>query len=676
MLITPVSELQGVGEKTAAAFKKKNITTVKDLIYFLPYRHEDFSAAAKISDLEPGRVTILASAEKIETKNVRRGMRITTANLSDGESKLKAVWFNQPYRQTQLGSGEQFLFSGNYEFKYNRYQLTNPAVEKPIMFAESEPADYLAPVYSVVKGVKPATLRKIIKSVKPTIAMLNETLPENVLADNKLISRSEAYLKIHFPKTKADIQAAKNRLAFEELFELMLASGLNKQENSKIDGYQIRFDKAKMQQFVKKLPFALTNAQRIAIWDILQDFEKNEPMNRLLQGDVGSGKTVVAAAAAFMAAVQGYQTAIMAPTEILAAQHAESIRGLLEPFGVQVVLLTGSVKGKPRQILLDKIASGAAQVIIGTHALIQTKVEYKNLGFVVVDEQHRFGVKQRQDLLNKAQKMPNLLAMTATPIPRSLQLTVFGELDVSILNEMPAGRKEIKTKIWAPTNLEALYEKVDAEIEKGRQVYFICGLIDDNPDNDRKSVETEYRKLRSTIFKHRTVGVVHGKMKPDEKDAVMQKFAKGEIDILISTTVVEVGVNVPNATVMVIQDADHFGLSQLHQLRGRVGRGSHQSYCYLVTSDSKKPSQRLREIEKSNDGFYLSQVDLDLRGPGEIYGKMQHGSLNLKIANVSDLQLIAKVQRAVEKFIKTDDLSKYKQLQKNVAKYQRLTTLN
>lgn len=676
MLITPVSELQGVGEKTAAAFKKKNITTVKDLIYFLPYRHEDFSAAAKISDLEPGRVTILASAEKIETKNVRRGMRITTANLSDGESKLKAVWFNQPYRQTQLGSGEQFLFSGNYEFKYNRYQLTNPAVEKPIMFAESEPADYLAPVYSVVKGVKPATLRKIIKSVKPTIAMLNETLPENVLADNKLISRSEAYLKIHFPKTKADIQAAKNRLAFEELFELMLASGLNKQENSKIDGYQIRFDKAKMQQFVKKLPFALTNAQRIAIWDILQDFEKNEPMNRLLQGDVGSGKTVVAAAAAFMAAVQGYQTAIMAPTEILAAQHAESIRGLLEPFGVQVVLLTGSVKGKPRQILLDKIASGAAQVIIGTHALIQTKVEYKNLGFVVVDEQHRFGVKQRQDLLNKAQKMPNLLAMTATPIPRSLQLTVFGELDVSILNEMPAGRKEIKTKIWAPTNLEALYEKVDAEIEKGRQAYFICGLIDDNPDNDRKSVETEYRKLRSTIFKHRTVGVVHGKMKPDEKDAVMQKFAKGEIDILISTTVVEVGVNVPNATVMVIQDADHFGLSQLHQLRGRVGRGSHQSYCYLVTSDSKKPSQRLREIEKSNDGFYLSQVDLDLRGPGEIYGKMQHGSLNLKIANVSDLQLIAKVQRAVEKFIKTDDLSKYKQLQKNVAKYQRLTTLN
>ena len=491
------------------------------------------------------------------------------------------------------------------------------------------------------------------------------------------MSRSEAYFDIHFPESKEEIASAKRRLSFEELFEVMLASRLNKQENSKFDGCKIEFDLNIVKKFVEKLDFKLTNAQRLAIWEVLQDFQKDEAMNRLLQGDVGSGKTVVAGLAACVAASKGYQTAIMAPTEILATQHAESLQEILNNFGIKIALLTGSVKGKARKIILEKIKSGEIDVIVGTHALIQKTVNYNNLGFVVVDEQHRFGVKQRQALLSKADRMPNLLAMTATPIPRSLQLVVFGELDVSIINEMPKGRKKIETKIWAPTNIDTLYDKVDAEIEKGRQAYIICNLIDENPDNDTKSVEEEYRKLRSTVFNHRQVGMLHGKLSADEKQKVMQDFANHNLDILISTTVVEVGVDVPNSTIMIIQNADKFGLSQLHQLRGRVGRSSHQSYCYLVMSDNNKPTQRIREIEKSNDGFYLAQVDLDLRGPGEIYGNMQHGALNLKIANIADTKLISTVQKAVDYFIESgEDLKKYEKIYNNVKKYQKLTNLN
>jgi ATP-dependent DNA helicase RecG len=400
-------------------------------------------------------------------------------------------------------------------------------------------------------------------------------------------------------------------------------------------------------------------------------------MNRLLQGDVGSGKTVVAGLAARQAASAGFQTALMAPTEILASQHAETLSRLLQPFGVSVGLLTGSVKGQARKTLYEQIASGTVDVVVGTHALIQETVEFHRLGFVVIDEQHRFGVKQRQELLKKSEHMPHLLAMTATPIPRSLALTVYGELDVSILNELPKGRKPIATKIFAPTSSPQLYNLIDGEIAAGRQAYVICSLIDDNPDNDIKSVETEYRKLKNSVFGHRRIGLLHGKMKPDEKDAVMTQFAAGELDILVSTTVVEVGVDVPNATVMMIENADRFGLSQLHQLRGRVGRSSHQSYCYLVMSDSSKPSQRLREVEKSNDGFYLAEVDLKLRGPGEIYGRAQHGALNLQIATLSDTKLIARAQKQAKWFAQSgQNLLEYKQLAEQVKEYQRLTTLN
>lgn len=675
---TPLQSIKGVGPKSAEQFAVAGLRTVGDLITFLPRKHEDFTEVVSIADIHPGKMTIKARCEKIATRPVRRGMKITTATLVDDSGKLQAVWFNQPYRTAQLASGDEFYFSGEFEFQYNRYQLTNPSAEKVSDIGkDTVQTDRLLPVYSAIKGLKSQLVRKILAELKPLMTMLPETLPPAIVAHEGLVSYGDALLGMHFPKTRDDVARARERLAFEELFQLLLASQLNRQANAKLEGWHIPFDLPAVKEFVAKLPFELTGAQRRAAWEIIQDFEKQTPMNRLLQGDVGSGKTVVAGLAALSAARAGYQTALMAPTEILASQHAETLSRLLEPFGLTVGLATGSVKGKARTTLYDQVANGTVAVVVGTHALIQDSLQFHKLGFVVVDEQHRFGVEQRQRLLAKSERMPHLLAMTATPIPRSLALTVYGELDVSILNERPKGRKEIITKLWSPNSTAQLYDLADEQIASGRQAYIICSLIDDNPDNDVKSVEAEYKRLRGTRFKHRKIGLLHGKLKAEEKDAVMAAFATGELDILISTTVVEVGVDVPNATVMIIENADRFGLSQLHQLRGRVGRSAHQSFCYLVMSDSKKPSQRLREIEKSNDGFYLAEVDLRLRGPGEIYGRAQHGALNLQIATLADTKLIAKAQKAARTFVLSgEDMLQYSQLAGQVEYYQRLTTLN
>ncbi|HJP80926.1 MAG TPA: ATP-dependent DNA helicase RecG [Candidatus Saccharimonadales bacterium] len=674
-LLSSLEHIKGVGEKTAQQFSAAGLRTVGDLIDFLPRAHEDFSEVVAIAHVHPGKMTIRARCEKVSTRPVRRGLRLTTATLVDDSGRLQAIWFNQPYRETQLKSGEEFFFSGQFEFNYNKYQLSNPSVEKisdmPIQ------TDRLLPVYRSIHGLKSQLVRKILAELRPLMTMLPETLPSEVVKGEKLLDRSDAILGMHFPKSTSDIERARERLAFEELFQLLLAAQYNKQANAKLKGWHIPFDKKVVSEFVTQLPFDLTSAQRRAAWDIIQDFERQVPMNRLLQGDVGSGKTVVAGLAARQAAHAGFQTALMAPTEILATQHAETLSKMLQPFGVTVALMTGSVKGAARKMLNEQVAAGQVDVVVGTHALIQQAVSFHRLGFVAIDEQHRFGVAQRQELLKKSERMPHLLTMTATPIPRSLALTVYGELEVSILNELPKGRKPIQTKLWSPNSSAQLYELIDAEIEKGRQAYVICSLIDDNPDNDVKSVETEYKKLRNSVFKHRRIGLLHGKMKADEKDTVMTQFAEGKVDILVSTTVVEVGVDVPNATVMMIENADRFGLSQLHQLRGRVGRSAHQSYCYLVMSDSSKPSQRLKEIEKSNDGFYLAEVDLKLRGPGEIYGRSQHGALNLQIATLSDTRLIARAQRQARAFVESGaDLLQYKQLADQVRQYQRLTTLN
>jgi ATP-dependent DNA helicase RecG len=672
---SPLENIKGVGEVTGAQFKAAGLTTVHDLISFLPRAYEDFSEVSSIEGIKPGKQTIRARCEKIATRPVRRGLRITTATLADDTGKLQAVWFNQPYRETQLKSGEEFFFSGDFEFSYNKYQFTNPSAEKVSEMPVH--TDRVLPTYRSIHGLKTTLVRKILSEIRPLMTMLPETLPLELVKSEKLVSRSQAVLGMHFPETLEDITQAKERIAFEELFALLLASQMNRIENAKLKGWHIPFDKSVVKSFVSGLPFELTGAQRIASWDILQDFEKEVPMNRLLQGDVGSGKTVVAGLAARQATHEGFQTALMAPTEILASQHAATLDRLLSPFGVKVGLLTGGVKGKVREALYEAISSGGVDVIVGTHALIQGKVLFHRLGFVVIDEQHRFGVKQRQELLGKSKHMPHLLAMTATPIPRSLALTVYGELDVSVLDELPKNRKPIATKIWSPNSRPQLYTLIDIQLAEGRQAYVICSLIDNNPDNDLKSVQAEYVRLDKKEFKHRRIGLLHGKMKSSEKEAVMGQFASGELDILVSTTVVEVGVDVPNATVILIEDADRFGLAQLHQLRGRVGRSVFQSYCYLMVSSSKAPSQRLKEVEKSNDGFHLAEVDMRLRGPGEIYGKAQHGDLNLQVATLADTKMIVRAQKAAKQFAASGTgLVQYTQLHADVQHYQRLTTLN
>lgn len=732
-LATNLDQIKGVGPKTAAELRQAGLETVSDILLFLPRKHEDFTNVTPIAELSPGKVTIRARCQKISTRPVRRGLRLTTAVLADDTSKLNAVWFNQSYRVQQLvSSDEWFYFSGTFEYNYGRYQLTNPTAE----LAKELPvqADRLLPVYHAVRGLKSQTVRKVIEQLRPLMSVLPETLPPSVVQSERLLDRAAAISAMHFPRNEREVEQARQRLAFEELFELVLASQLNKIDNQKLAGFAIPFEKSVVQDFVKKLPFALTNAQRRVAWDILQDFENARPMNRLLQGDVGSGKTVVAGLAARQAASAGYQTALMAPTEILARQHAQTLAKLLEPFGVTVGLLIGSVKGKSRQTLYRQIASGAVDVVVGTHALIQDKVEFHRLGFVIIDEQHRFGVEQRQRLLMKvkaekvglgaldtlsepmtiaagssretgrvapgsrarhggeesvssallnakkpsvAAAMPHLLAMTATPIPRSLALTVYGELDVSVLDEQPRGRRPILTKIISPPSRNAAYTAIDQQIAQGRQVYVVCSLITDSDSSDRKSVEAEYKRLKNSIFSRRRIAMLHGKMPASEKDQIMQAFKDQKYDILVSTTVIEVGVDVPNATIMMIEDADQFGLAQLHQLRGRVGRGQHQSFCYLMMSTNNKPSQRLREIEKSNDGFHLAEVDMSLRGPGEIYGRMQHGALNLQIATLADTQLIARAQKAAIRFIDSgESLSKYPALEARVRHNQRVTTLN
>ncbi len=674
-LATSLERVKGVGEKTAEQFTAAGLHTVGDLITFLPRAYEDFSHITSIADIQPGKVTVKARCETVSTRPVRRGMRITTATLVDNSGKIQAVWFNQPYREKQLKTGEEFFFSGEFEFSYNRYQLTNPSAEKvsdmPVQ------TDRILPVYRSIAGLKTNLVRKILHELRPLITMVPETLPESIVKKEKLVSYSDALLGMHFPESAQESEAARERLAFEELFQLLLAGQLNKIENAKLEGWHIPFHQPVVKTFVENLPFKLTGAQRIAAWDILQDFEKKTPMNRLLQGDVGSGKTVVAGLAARQAAHEGFQTAIMAPTEILASQHAATLDRLLTPFGISVGLLTGSVKGKPRQALYKAIQDGSVDVVVGTHALIQSTVKFHKLGFIVIDEQHRFGVAQRQELLKKSEKMPHLLAMTATPIPRSLALTVYGELDISILGERPANRKPVITKIWSPNSRTQLYSLIDEQITLGRQAYVICNLIDSNPENDLKSVQAEYKKLQGSVFKHRRIGLLHGKLPAAEKEAVMTAFAKGELDIIVSTTVVEVGVDVPNATVMLIEDGDRFGLAQLHQLRGRVGRSEHQSYCYIVPSTSGEPSQRLKEVEKSDDGFYLAEVDMKLRGPGEIYGRAQHGALNLQVATLADTKLISRAQKAAASFAASgENLLHYTQLARQVQVYQRLTTLN
>jgi ATP-dependent DNA helicase RecG len=674
-LDTEVAHIKGVGERTAELLAQLGVETVEDMLYLFPRKYDDFSKVIKITDIQPGNVTLKAKVEAVVGRYVKRRMHITEAILDDGTAKTKAVWFNQPYRAEQLTKGEEFYFSGTYDLQRSSYVLSNPSTEKASDFAVSTAR--IVPIYPETKGLKSFKIRRILNELIPVIRMMPETLPAEILQHEKLMTLADALYQLHFPETTELLQKARARMGFEEVLELMTAAQLNKRENATLQGYHIPFSKEEAARFTQQLPFEMTGAQKRAAWEIFKDFEQAAPMNRLLQGDVGSGKTVVAAMAAFMAVRAGFQTAFMAPTEILATQHAEGIAKLLEPLGVRVALLIGSIKPAAKKQLQEHIAAGDVDVVIGTHALIQRHSQFKKLGLVVVDEQHRFGVAQRAELLGRSQYLPHLLSMTATPIPRSLQLTLYGELEVSILDELPKGRQPIKTKLFSGVTRKGMYSEIDKQLAEGRQAYVVCPVIGEGAMAELKSVEAEYERLRADVFPHRTLAKLHGKMKAEEKDDVMRRFKAGEFDVLVATTVVEVGVDVPNATIMLIEGAERFGLAQLHQLRGRVGRGVHQSYCYLVPSEGKKPSERLYELEKSQDGFYLAEVDLRLRGPGEIYGRMQHGELNLRIANLADVKLLKKAREAADWLLGQGvDLVQYKQFYKHVGRYRGLTSLN
>lgn len=682
-LTQEISAIKGVGPKTALVLNKAGIYTIRDLLYYLPRAYEDYQATVPIADLRPGKVMIKGKIRNLKLLHTRRrNFTIVQGEIYDDTGAVRVVWYNQPYRVKGFREDAEYFFTGNYDFKYNRYQLSSPIA---VLATEVDASVAFQPIYSAKAGLKPAFFKKIIKQLRPQFSAIPDLLPDSPPHPDfvRPHARAESLYAMHFPKDQAEVNVARQYLAYEELFELLLAAELNKKDNQKLKAISLPFDATKTKRLVGSLPFKLTDSQRIATWDILQDLEKPTPMNRLLQGDVGAGKTVVAALAAYQAISNGCQVALLAPTAILATQHAEGLNQLLKPLGVTVALLTGATKHK--DILKAKIKNGEVDFVIGTHALLTDDTLFQSLALCIIDEQHRFGVNQRQKLLTKTAittpgLAPHFLAMTATPIPRSLQLTIFGDLDVSVLKQLPKGRQPIKTEIMNEYNMkDALYPSLKKHLAAGEQIYWICRLIDEtsstNTTDDKKTVVKEATRLRQ-IFPKARVEFLHGKMKQEEKDRLMSDFANKKIDILVSTTVVEVGVDVPNATQIIIMDAEGYGLAQLHQLRGRVGRGTKPSHCYLIVSGENPPSHRLRELEKSTDGFHLAEVDLKLRGPGEIYGSLQHGELDLRVASLTDTPLIAAASKQAKAFARDPNMVKYEELAQTIAKYQQLTTLN
>lgn len=684
-----LQEIKGIGIKTQEALEKKGIHNLRDLLYYFPRTYEDYQARVKIIDIKPGRVIIKGKIRNLRNIHTRRkNFTITQGEVYDETGAVRVVWYNQPYRLKNFTEEKIYYFTGDYDFKYNRYQLTSPTAT--LASEVDQKIEGYQPIYSTKGSLTSAWFKKLFEKIRSDFVFIPDLLPmEQAPAFLSPAKRAEALYNIHFPRTIQDVYQARQYLGYEELFELLLASELNRKEAEKLRSYPLPFSLKQTKLLLKSLPFQLTQAQKRSAWEILQDLQRDTPMNRLLQGDVGSGKTVVSALAIHQAALSKTQAALLAPTAILASQHAENLQKILAPFGVRICLLTSSTKNK--DLLKEQIKKGEIDLIIGTHAILTDDTAFHSLSLCIIDEQHRFGVAQRQKLLEKVSLnvksssihlSPHFLAMTATPIPRSLQLTIFGDLDISVINQMPKGRKKIQTKILNEINMkEQLYPKLQEHLSRGEQVYWICRLIDDSEFDtpnmtDQKTVKKEVEKLQRIFPKFR-IHMLHGKMRPQEKDLIMQKFKDHEIDILVSTTVIEVGVDVQNATQMVVLNAEHYGLAQLHQLRGRVGRGKLESQCFLITTGDNPPSQRLRELEKSTDGFYLAEVDLKLRGPGEIYGVLQHGELNLNIANLADTKMIMLAKKQVESFVKhPKNMLKYEELNQIIHKYQQLTTLN
>lgn len=672
MATTPLTQLKGVGDALAAKFKKLGVTTVEELVEYVPFRFDDYSQVIRVSQIRPGPVTIKVTFSAVKSRYSKRGLHLTEATASDESGSVKVVWFNQPYRAKALKPDEEYFVSGEFAQNYKFMAIANPACELVSQFPVNTAR--LVPVYRLTKGLGATQVRKTMKSALQS-RDIPETLPAWLIEDEHLMSRADALYQVHFPDSIENLSHAKHRLGFEEVFQLSLASELNKQAFAREHSQQIPFNEAVVKEFVANLPFKLTADQRKVAWQIYQDMQQGAPMNRLVEGDVGSGKTVVAAMAAIGAISAGFQVAFMAPTELLANQHFSSLKQLLGD-DTSVELLSGSVSVKERKEVLSKLKSGATKLVVGTHALFQDAVEMQRLGLVIVDEQHRFGVEQRKKLQSKADMMPHTLHLTATPTPRSLALTLYGEMDVSIIHSLPEGRKPIDTHVEKPENRQKIYHAVAESVKQGRQAFVVCPQIT-TEEASRLSVEHVHAELQKKWLKDCRLGLLHGRLPSEEKEVIMQSFVNGDIDVLVSTTVIEVGVDVPNATMMIIEAADSFGLAQLHQLRGRVGRGEHASTCILVTTDNDTSSQRLRYLETERDGFKLAEYDMELRGPGAIYGTMQHGALDLRIAKITDTKLIASARNAAQAFVsREENLLQYSQLAARVAELRTVTNLN
>ena len=627
---TPVRYLKGVGPKTAERFEKLGILTLSDLLCHYPRRYLDFSKPYSIAEA-PADTECVVKAEVFAKPGGRilpGGRRMERITAGDNVSSLEITWFNNPYAAQKLELGQEYYFQGIVTGGMLRRQMVNPQVRTDAQ-VKSSPFEA---VYPQTEGLTSSAIAKCVRQLLPHAELLPDPLPSEMLKKYRLLSKADAVRAIHCPATEEEAFAARRRLIYEELLVLQLGIGRMKNHGAASTGAPMK--KADASPFWESLSFSPTGAQRRAVEEILTDMSGETSMNRLLQGDVGSGKTLVAAAAIWACIRAGYQAALLAPTEILASQHAENLNRLLSPFGMRVALLTGGMKAAARRTTLAAIRDDEADLIVGTHAILSEGVEFARLGLAVVDEQHRFGVRQRGLLAEKAAN-PHLLVMSATPIPRTLGLLMYGDLDISILDELPPGRKPVKTRCITGKKRADLYGFLDREIDSGRQVYIVCPAIEDAGGNGLNAVKSYYEDIAKAYLPDRRVGLMHGKLKPKEKAEVMDDFKSGRLDALVSTTVIEVGVDVPNATVMVIENAERYGLSALHQLRGRVGRGAAESWCFLVSDNASESVQkRLKFLCSTSDGFAVAQYDLETRGPGDFFGSRQHGLPTLQIADL------------------------------------------
>lgn len=657
--------IKSVGTERTKKFNKLGIFTVFDLIEYFPRDYNDRSNFSKTDEIILNEENTIKGIVSYKPELFLKGsMQIVKAKIHDSNGEIEAVWFNQPYLKNALKMGAEYIFTGKAILRYNMIQLENPDFE---IYGDKEllSTGRIVPVYSSTYGLSQKIFRSIIKSALDDIVdEIDEFIPENIRKKYNLCERKFAVFNIHFPENDESFFAARKRLVFEELFllqaKLLQIKGFMKK---KYCGVFIKeFDTSPIRE---NLTFKFTGAQEKVITEILDDFRCNVAMNRLIQGDVGSGKTAIAMTAAYIMAKNGFQTVLMAPTDVLASQHFESFSKVFEKLEIKCVLLSGGLKKSEKRRVYEAIELGNVDVIIGTHAVIQDAVKYNNLGLVITDEQHRFGVRQRNKLAQKGDN-PHIMVMTATPIPRTLALILYGDLDISIIDELPPGRQKTDTLFVNSSYYERIFSFIKKEIDKGRQIYIICPTIEQSEQGDLKAVERYTEKLKTEVFKNYRVECIHGKFKADYKNYVMEEFSKGKIDILVSTTVIEVGINVPNATVMLIENAERFGLAQLHQLRGRVGRGAEKSYCILVSdSKNKVAKERMKIMTSSSDGFEISEKDLNLRGPGDFFGTRQHGVPELKIANLyKDIDILKMAQKATEELYIDDPLFEKEQNRK------------